>query len=121
MKQIRSVRSSSLLHSVEDLSTDSTFVYKNRSGFDSNRGSRRRNKNAFSTDEISTKIPPPPATATGEITCAGEQAQLSHPAPQNRGLSKSMIIPTPVSDFNEFDDDDVDPKRKKTCCDRINM
>lgn len=114
MKQIRTVRSSSLLHSVEDLSTDSTFVYKNRSGFDSNRGSRRRNKNALSTDEIPAKIPP--ATAAGEVNVTS-----SHPAPQNRGLSKSMIIPTPVSDFNEFDNDDLDITRSKTCCERINM
>lgn len=113
MKQIRSVRSSSLLHSVEDLSTDSTFVYKNRSGFDSNRGSRRRNKNTLSTDEITTKIP-----QTGNVAV---ESQLSNPAPQNRGLSKSMIIPTPVSDFNEFDDEALEQKRKKTCCDRINM
>lgn len=37
-------RSSSVyLHSVEDLSTDSTFVYKKRgSGHESNRGSRKR-------------------------------------------------------------------------------
>lgn len=42
MKPIKSMRSSSILHSVEDLSTDSTCVYKSRTGFDSNRGSRRR-------------------------------------------------------------------------------
>lgn len=38
------MRSSSVyLHSVEDLSTDSTFVYKKRgSGHESNRGSKRR-------------------------------------------------------------------------------
>lgn len=111
MKQIGSVRSSSILHSVEDLSTDSTFVYKNRTGFDSNRGSRRRNKNAFSTDEILTKIPP----QSNEHLSGG-----SHPAPQNRGLSKSMIIPTPVSDFDDFDDE-IESKTRKSCCDRIKM
>ncbi|XP_059611541.1 monocarboxylate transporter 13 [Phlebotomus argentipes] len=89
MKPIKSMRSSSILHSVEDLSTDSTCVYKSRTGFDSNRGSRRRNKNAGSTDEILAKIPP-------------VDNNLSIPMTTNRGLSKSMIIPTPVSDFSEY-------------------
>lgn len=42
MKQMAAVRNSTILHSVEDLSTDSTWVYKTRSGFDSNRGSKKR-------------------------------------------------------------------------------
>lgn len=105
-KPIKSIRSSSLLHSVEDLSTDSTCVYKARSGFDSNRGSRRRNKNACSTDEILAKIPP---------------ANAFHSAMQSsacRGLSKSMIIPTPVSDLSEFDEC-ATKNNRKTCCDWI--
>ncbi|XP_037032883.1 uncharacterized protein LOC119071889 [Bradysia coprophila] len=105
-KPIKSIRSSSLLHSVEDLSTDSTCVYKARSGFDSNRGSRRRNKNTCSTDEILAKIPP---------------ANAFHSAIQSsacRGLSKSMIIPTPVSDFSGYDEC-VKKNNRKTFCDWI--
>lgn len=102
-KPIKSIRSSSLLHSVEDLSTDSTCVYKARSGFDSNRGSRRRNKNTCSTDEILAKIPP---------------ANAFHSAIQSsacRGLSKSMIIPTPVSDFSETNNGSKKDNRKTFC------
>ncbi|XP_055697556.1 monocarboxylate transporter 13 [Phlebotomus papatasi] len=101
MKPIKSMRSSSILHSVEDLSTDSTCVYKSRTGFDSNRGSRRRNKNASSTDEILAKIPP-------------ADNNISIPMTTNRGLSKSMIIPTPVSDFSDYD---TSPKktRRNSC------
>lgn len=106
MKPIKSIRSSSLLHSVEDLSTDSTCVYKARSGFDSNRSSRRRNKNTCSTDEILSKIPPANAFHSAIQSSAG------------RGLSKSMIIPTPVSDFSEFDDCSK-KKNRKTCCEWI--
>lgn len=105
----KSIRSSGLLHSVEDLSTDSTCVYKARSGFDSNRGSRRRNRNTFSTDEILAKIPPLANNCTNESSI-----QTS----ANRGLSKSMIIPTPVSDFNEFDDTETSDKRK-SCCEKL--
>lgn len=100
---MKSIRSSSLLHSVEDLSTDSTCVYKARSGFDSNRGSRRRNRNTFSTDEML-------------INGSGNQSAMQNSA--NRGLSKSMIIPTPVSDLSDFDGSG-DKKRNKTCCDKI--
>lgn len=117
MKQFGSVRSSSILHSVEDLSTDSTFVYKNRSGFDSNRGSRKRNKNALSTDEILAKIPAPASNTNGAALMNLDEG----PTPQNRGLSKSMIIPTPVSDFTEFDEPHEMVASKRTCCDRIKM
>lgn len=119
MKQLGSVRSSSILHSVEDLSTDSTFFYRTRSGYDSNRGSRKRNKNAYSTDEILTKIP-----TSNNINRLENGVNTDNllgsttPAPQNRGLSKSMIIPTPVSDFTEFDSDN-EQENNKTCCDRI--
>uniref|UniRef100_A0A1B0CJQ1 Major facilitator superfamily (MFS) profile domain-containing protein n=2 Tax=Lutzomyia longipalpis TaxID=7200 RepID=A0A1B0CJQ1_LUTLO len=79
MKPIKSMRSSSILHSVEDLSTDST------------------NKNASSTDEMLAKFPP-------------VDNNLSIPLTTNRGLSKSMIIPTPVSDFSEYE---TSPKRMR--------
>lgn len=117
MKPIKSIRSSSLLHSVEDLSTDSTCVYKARSGFDSNRSSRRRAPTAtaqskptfVSTDEIQVSNNAQPS---GQLPVSTMQT--------NRGLSKSMIIPTPISDFSEYDEDrDEVKKGKKTCCDRI--
>lgn len=104
MKPMKSIRSSSLLHSVEDLSTDSTCVYKAKSGFDSNRGSRRRNKTTASSDEISAKIPLANGTTSSIQTSA------------TRGLSKSMIIPSPVSDFSDFDEI---TKKKKTCCEKL--
>lgn len=113
MKPIKSIRSSSLLHSVEDLSTDSTCVYKARSGFDSNRSSRRR------------AAPPKPAFVSTDEMLVGVVGVGSNVASQpstiqasaNRGLSKSMIIPTPVSDFSEYDE--TETKKPKTCCDRI--
>lgn len=109
---IRPTRSSSILHSVEDLSTDSTCVYKSRSGFDSNRGSRRRIithnfGNRLSNDEIPDK-----QTLNNLFDTSSIQAS------NNRGLSKSMILPTPVSDLSEFDDDH-ELKKPKTLCDRI--
>lgn len=118
MKRIKSVRSSSLLHSVEDLSTDSTCVYKARSGFDSNRSSRRsRNKNTLSTDEILTKIPlTDKIEIANEISSRNRQSAIQIAA--NRGLSKSMIIPTPISDISEMEDEDAE-KGHRTCCDKI--
>ncbi|XP_055855454.1 uncharacterized protein LOC129918767 [Episyrphus balteatus] len=114
MKPMKSVRSSGILHSVEDLSTDSTWVYRKHSGSDSNRGSRRR-RNVFANDEIISKI----------------QAHLEKPispppTSANRGLSKSMEIPTPVSNLAELknqkievEDDYEDDDPPRTCCDRI--
>lgn len=109
---IRPTRSSSLLHSVEDLSTDSTCVYKSRSGFDSNRGSGRRIitqkfGNRSSNDEI-------PDKQTLNNLFDGSTIQASN----NRGLSKSMILPTPVSDLSDFNEDH-DLKQPKTFCDKI--
>lgn len=63
------VRNSTILHSVEDLSTDSTWLYKTRSGFDSNRGSKKRCKHlnfvflnrfltSFSPTETTTLLAP---------------------------------------------------------------
>lgn len=112
MKPMKSIRSSGLLHSVEDLSTDSTCVYKSRTGFDSNRGSRRRhiNKNTQSTDEILAKVP--------IINTSDHHQHTNMQISANRGLSKSMIIPTPVSDFSEFDE--IKTKKKNdTCCDKM--
>lgn len=110
---IRPTRSSSLLHSVEDLSTDSTCVYKARSGYDSNRGSRRRIitqkfGNRLSTDEINDKQ---------TLNNLFEQTSTMQ-ASNNRGLSKSMILPTPVSDLSKFDSD-YELKQSKTLCEKI--
>ncbi|XP_054088779.1 uncharacterized protein LOC105210951 [Zeugodacus cucurbitae] len=133
IKPMKKVRSSGIMHSVEDLSTDSTWVYRKNSGTDSNRGSRRR-RNVFANDEIISKIQ------------AHLEKPLSPPAVVTRGLSKSMEIPTPVSNFTDLnkrgelhdlsgaivaqppidagasdgeDDDDDDVPR--TCCERIEM
>lgn len=148
IKPMKKVRSSGLLHSVEDLSTDSTWVYRKHSGTDSNRGSRRR-RNVFANDETISKIQ------------AHLEKPLSPPSVVSRGLSKSMEIPTPVSNLSELkqqqlqadgsivdsqllestaayddddddddnneadedDDDDDDDERqlKRSCCARIEM
>ncbi|XP_034654171.1 uncharacterized protein LOC117892191 isoform X3 [Drosophila subobscura] len=138
IKPMKKVRSSGLLHSVEDLSTDSTWVYRKHSGTDSNRGSRRR-RNVFANDEVISKIQ------------AHLERPLSPPSVVSRGLSKSMEIPTPVSnlselkqqqlsdsgildsqlvesvngdgaaDFADDDDDDDEEQLPRTCCERIEM
>ncbi|KAL7735856.1 hypothetical protein ACLKA6_017854 [Drosophila palustris] len=142
IKPMKKVRSSGLLHSVEDLSTDSTWVYRKHSGTDSNRGSRRR-RNVFANDETINKIQ------------AHLEKPLSPPSVVSRGLSKSMEIPTPVSNLSElkqqqqsdgsildsqllestvvYDDDDDDDndavdedddderQLKRGCCARIEM
>lgn len=119
MKPIKSIRSSSLLHSVEDLSTDSTCVYKARSGFDSNRSSRRR----AAPPTIPSK---PTFVSTDEMLASNNLASQKPPQlpistmQVNRGLSKSMIIPTPVSDFSDYDENrDNEKTGNKSCCDRI--
>lgn len=145
LKPIASIKSCSILHSVEDLSTDSTFVYRNRgsasgSGFDSHRGSRI-NRNRFHPQQSSLKDSRPPVktepaeqqlvpaggglglldltigggdfgstgtienNANGSISNGSNNfSSLSHN--NNRGLSKSMIIPTPVSNIldEEFEE-----------------
>ncbi|EDX06669.1 GD10818 [Drosophila simulans] len=140
IKPMKKVRSSGLLHSVEDLSTDSTWVYRKHSGTDSNRGSRRR-RNVFANDEVISKIQ------------AHLEKPLSPPSVVSRGLSKSMEIPTPVSNLSDLkqqpveqaelgildsqlvesiidgdchlaadeDDDDDEEQGPRTCCERIEM
>ncbi|XP_017011040.1 monocarboxylate transporter 9 [Drosophila takahashii] len=139
IKPMKKVRSSGLLHSVEDLSTDSTWVYRKHSGTDSNRGSRRR-RNVFSNDEVISKIQ------------AHLEKPLSPPSVVSRGLSKSMEIPTPVSNLSDLkqqpseqaehgildsqlvesidgdchgaadeDDEDDEEQGPRTCCERIEM
>lgn len=113
---IRPTRSSTLLHSVEDLSTDSTCVYKSRSGFDSNRGSRRRIiTQTFGNQRLSSDEIPDKQTLNNLFDCNNTSTIQ---ASNNRGLSKSMILPTPVSDLSEFDDD-YELKKPKTLCDKI--
>lgn len=89
IKPMKKVRSSGIMHSVEDLSTTSTWVYRKNSGTDSNRASRRR-RNVFANDEIISKIQ------------AHLEKPLSPPAVVTRGLSKSMEIPTPASNMSEM-------------------
>ncbi|XP_075166865.1 monocarboxylic acid transporter silnoon [Haematobia irritans] len=88
IKPIKKVRSSGIMHSVEDLSTTSTWVYRKNSGTESNRASRRR-RNVFANDEIISKIQ------------AHLEKPLSPPTVVTRGLSKSMEIPTPISSMSE--------------------
>lgn len=81
------MRSSGILHSVEDLSIDSSFYFRNRSSFSSNRGSSRRHRASTqpraSNDEIVIKIP------------IIETTDNSLTVNSNRGLSKSMVITNP--------------------------
>lgn len=88
IKPMKKVRSSGIMHSVEDLSTTSTWVYRKNSGSESNRASRRR-RNVFANDEIISKIQ------------AHLEKPLSPPTVVTRGLSKSMEIPTPISSMSE--------------------
>uniref|UniRef100_A0A182PJB5 Major facilitator superfamily (MFS) profile domain-containing protein n=1 Tax=Anopheles epiroticus TaxID=199890 RepID=A0A182PJB5_9DIPT len=167
LKPISSIRSCSILHSVEDLSTDSTCVYKNRaSGYDSKRNSMRyKQQQQQHHHQQARPQQPPPDTVGSQTTLgvaeagAGGEAPLLGPlllAPNdldktvtdgkdatglggtlpaktmagsiptvmssnnmcamvptkglaqnnNRGLSKSMIIPTPVGDLDEIFDED---------------
>uniref|UniRef100_A0A8W7P9S8 Major facilitator superfamily (MFS) profile domain-containing protein n=1 Tax=Anopheles coluzzii TaxID=1518534 RepID=A0A8W7P9S8_ANOCL len=164
LKPISSIRSCSILHSVEDLSTDSTCVYKNRaSGYDSKRNSMRYKQQQQQLHQARPQQPPPPQATdqpVGSQTTlgmaeggGGGEAPLLGPlllAPNeldkpvskdvptktlaanagplptvmssnnmcamvptkglaqnnNRGLSKSMIIPTPVCDLDEIFDED---------------
>lgn len=112
---IRPTRSSTLLHSVEDLSTDSTCVYKSRTGYDSNRGSRRRIiTQKFGTRLSNDELPDKQALNNLFDLNSSSTIQTSN----TRGLSKSMILPTPVSDLSKFDDG-TDPKKPKTLCEKI--
>lgn len=151
LKPIASIKSCSILHSVEDLSTDSTFVYKNRgSGYDSQRNSKRlkqRNEEMYNRihqqkhqqqdillpPKTEQQQPPQLPPQTQGLTQDASHVESTEKAPksewiiggdgggnnnnnnnncplsQNRGLSKSMIIPTPARDLsNIFDDDEYE-------------
>lgn len=109
---LRPTRSSSLLHSVEDLSTDSTCVYKARSGYDSNRGSRRR----IASQKFGTRLSNDEIPDKQLINNLFDRNSLSSIQTSNyRGLSKSMILaPT---DFSEVDVGNQ--LKQKTLCDKI--
>lgn len=112
---IRPTRSSTLLHSVEDLSTDSTCVYKSHSGYDSNRGSRRRIITQkfgarLSNDELPEKM--------DLDKLAGVNSVSAIQTTTNRGLSKSMILPTPASDLCDRQQV-IELKKPKTLCEKI--
>ncbi|XP_053670319.1 uncharacterized protein LOC128720658 [Anopheles nili] len=158
LKPISSIRSCSILHSVEDLSTDSTCVYKNRaSGYDSKRNSMRYKQQHHhhhqqqQQQQLARPQPPEPIGSQPTLgvpeggdggallgplllspteldkakcttvdshtagTVAQQQQQQQPGAPassnqpikglaqnNNRGLSKSMIIPTPVGDLDDI-------------------
>ena len=104
LKPIASLRSSSILHSVEDLSTDSTFVYRNRSGYDSNRNSKR------------CKQKPDEAEPKTKDVMEPERNESLKSVPINKGLSKSMIIPTPVYDLSDLIEEEY---RKKSLIGKI--
>ncbi|XP_055531944.1 uncharacterized protein LOC129722504 [Wyeomyia smithii] len=142
LKPIASIKSCSILHSVEDLSTDSTCVYKNRaSGYDSHRNSKRvkqvmqqQQQQQPQNNTLPPKTEPPPQLQ-GLLELGSDLAENKPPLDNptvppsglgssnnnnssslsqnnNRGLSKSMIIPTPVGDLsNIFDEDYVEYSR----------
>lgn len=122
MKRTKSTRSSTLLHSVEDLSTDSTCVYKARSGYDSRRNSSRchqagnavdatnKSGSGLNTDELLEKV-----ALNSPYT---RKINSTKQSTTNRGLSKSMILPTSTCDYSDLDGS-IKIKRRKSCCDRI--
>lgn len=105
------MRSSGILHSVEDLSIDSSFYFRNRSSFSSNRGSSRRRKVPApvqaSNEEIIIKIP------------IIETTDNSLTVNSNRGLSKSMVITnrntTTVAGFIKQEN----KASQRSCCGKI--
>ncbi|XP_050067720.1 uncharacterized protein LOC126556500 [Anopheles maculipalpis] len=180
LKPISSIRSCSILHSVEDLSTDSTCVYKNRaSGYDSKRNSMRYKQHQLHHQRQEAQARPlqPSEQPIGSQTTLGMteggvvcgEAPLLGPlllapneldksvgvAPEaapkkmvpagpiptvmssnnmcamvptkglaqnnNRGLSKSMIIPTPVGDLDEIFDEDPYTAYNATLLEKISQ
>lgn len=139
IKPIKKVRSSGIIHSVEDLSTNSTWVYRKASGSNSNRASRRK-RNVFANDEIISKIqahfekplsPPPtnaitrkhltksmeiPITNDPNNTTKADAIKLQHcDNVQNRSIILNDTI-----DLDDDDDDDLDDLvGKRSCYERI--
>uniref|UniRef100_A0A182NC87 Major facilitator superfamily (MFS) profile domain-containing protein n=1 Tax=Anopheles dirus TaxID=7168 RepID=A0A182NC87_9DIPT len=185
LKPISSIRSCSILHSVEDLSTDSTCVYKNRaSGYDSKRNSMRykqqlhQHQQQHHRQESQARLPATEPTgsqttlgraeggvcgeapllgplllapteleksvtsvtepnANGAVTVKGATAAIPTVMSSNnmcamvptkglaqnnnRGLSKSMIIPTPVGDLDEIFDEDPYTAYNATLLEKISQ
>uniref|UniRef100_A0A182RYX3 MFS domain-containing protein n=1 Tax=Anopheles funestus TaxID=62324 RepID=A0A182RYX3_ANOFN len=183
LKPISSIRSCSILHSVEDLSTDSTCVYKNRaSGYDSKRNSMRYKQQhlhhrqeaqarplqlpepigsqttlgmaeggvcgdapllgplLLAPNELDKSVAvAPEANATAAVVPMKTAAAGTIPTVMssnnmctmvptkglaqnnNRGLSKSMIIPTPVGDLDEIFDEDPYTAYNATCLEKISQ
>uniref|UniRef100_A0A182SBE5 Major facilitator superfamily (MFS) profile domain-containing protein n=1 Tax=Anopheles maculatus TaxID=74869 RepID=A0A182SBE5_9DIPT len=178
LKPISSIRSCSILHSVEDLSTDSTCVYKNRaSGYDSKRNSMRYKQHQLhhhrqeaqarplqppeqpigsqttlgmaegavcgeapllgplllapnELDKTVSVVPEavPSKTVTGPIPTVMSSNNMCAMVPtkglaqnNNRGLSKSMIIPTPVGDLDEIFDEDPYTAYNATLLEKISQ
>lgn len=118
MRRTKSTRSSTLLHSVEDLSTDSTCVYKSRSGYDSRRNSNRchQNGNSNQLDCITTGLNTTDDLLEKVALNNQYKRNTNQTTTTNRGLSKSMILPT--SDYSDHDGP-IKIKQRKTICDRI--
>lgn len=133
LRPVPSIRSSSLLHSVEDLSTDSTCYFRSRSSItSSHRGSSRRKREPTSipqqqqpppplpfqtnTDEIIIKIPS--LETPKEIQQQQQQQNESLVLSANRGLSKSMVLHTPAVDPNLFIKEE-NRKSQRSCCGKI--
>ncbi|XP_035901209.1 uncharacterized protein LOC118507216 [Anopheles stephensi] len=182
LKPISSIRSCSILHSVEDLSTDSTCVYKNRaSGYDSKRNSMRYKQHQLhhhhrqeaqarplqpadqpigsqttlglvegqgacgeapllgplllapnELDKTVQVVPEaaaaPTKTMAGPIPTVMSSNNMCAMVPtkglaqnNNRGLSKSMIIPTPVGDLDEIFDEDPYTAYNATLLEKISQ
>ncbi|XP_055598633.1 uncharacterized protein LOC129748152 isoform X2 [Uranotaenia lowii] len=99
LKPIASIRSCSILHSVEDLSTDSTCVYKKRAtGYDSQRNSKRlkQRPTAVSTEDaynrLNQGLAQPP-----ELKLAAKELQQQEPPPaMNQPGALLLQPPQPV-------------------------
>lgn len=121
LRPMPSIKSSGILHSVEDLSTDSTCYFRSRPSItSSHRGSSRRRKLPaptieipqpihMSNDEIIIKIP---TFETKEII-KEESLPMG-----NKGLSKSMTITTPAVDHHNFIELE-NKKSQRSCCGKI--
>lgn len=119
LRPMPSIKNSGILHSVEDLSTDSTCYFRSRNSItSSHRGSSRRRRDTLqppqpihmSNDEIIIKIQNfEPNNALKDDT---------NGLGTNRGLSKSMTIPTPVGDHHNFIEQE-NRMSQRSCCGKI--
>lgn len=113
LKAIHPMRCSGILHSVEDLSTDSTCYFRSRASISSShRGSSRRRKE-MTNDDIIIKIP---VLENNGIGLTKDDNSLT--ITSGRGLSKSMTITTPNPNVAEFIKTE-NYRNQRTCCGKI--